>query len=159
MGSNVEPSTTAAGFDAAVVVYLILWLLIAWFSAYSRHLRQTVRLVSRKLNPEMPSGVRLDLTPPWFVRYGAVENLLMLAGLAYGLAFLGWPWILIGFGLFLFLLLPLSSRFLTPHPGAWHYLRQVRRLLQIGLAESEQGGNRERAQLYRIALERVDKGL
>ncbi len=154
----MEPTSTGAA-AGAVAIYLIYWFAVAWFSGYARHLRETVALVKRRLDPEMPSGVHLHLPQPWFVRYGALENLLVLLGLAYGMTLLRWPWILGGFAVFLFVFLPLCERLLTPYPGTWHYLRKVRRLLQMYKAQSEQEGRRERAELYRIALDRVDKGL
>lgn len=148
-----------AGVNEAVIVYLVFWLLVAWFSAYAKHTRETAVLVEHKLAPELPRGISLHLRAPWYARFGAVENVLVLAVLGYGLALLAWFWILIGFGLFLFILLPFAERYLTPHPGAWHYINVLRRRLQIRLAQSEEAGNREQAQIYRIALQRVDQGL
>lgn len=155
----MEPNAGYAGIDAAATVYLVYWFFAAWVAAYARHMRATVLLVKRKLESELPAGVKLDLPPPWYARYGFVENLLVLVGLSYGLALLDWPWILAGFALFLFLFLPIGSHLLTPHPGTWHYIRQIRRRMLAAMADSEQKGERERAQVFRIALERVDKGL
>lgn len=154
----MEQSYAIGPFDAAVVMYFVFWVLAGWFSGYSRHARETAITVRDKLAAKLPSGHSVELPPPWFARYGWLENLLVLAGLALGMALLSWFWVLLGFALFLFVLLPLTAR-LTPPPGAWHYLKSLRRSLQLRLADSEQAGDRTRAELYRIALERLDKGL
>ena len=151
--------STIGGINEAAVAYLIFWLIVAWFSAYAKHTRETTQMIDHKLAPELPRGVSLHLRPPWYARLGIVENILVLSVLGYGLAILEWRWILGGFGLFLFVLLPVATQFLTPHPGSWHYIKILRRRLQIRMAESEQEGDQERVQIYRIALQRVDQGL
>jgi hypothetical protein len=154
----MDPTNTIGPFDAAVVVYIAFWVLTALFSAYGRHARQTAVTVQEKLAAKLPSGVSVNLPPPWFARYGWLENLLVVAGLGLGMALLHWFWVLAGFALFLFALLPAAAR-VTPHAGAWHYLKPLRRSLQLRLADSEQAGDRMQAEVYRIALERLDKGL
>ncbi|WP_303900809.1 hypothetical protein [Thiohalomonas denitrificans] len=147
------------GINGFAVAYLAFWLIVAWFSAYAKHTRETTQMLNDKLAPELPKGVSVQLSPPWYARLGVVENILTLSVLGYGLVILEWQWTLGGFGLFLLVLLPLATQFLTPHPGSWHYVKILRRRLQIRMAESAQENDREQAQIYRIALQRIDQGL
>ncbi|SCZ55572.1 hypothetical protein [Thiohalomonas denitrificans] len=141
------------------VAYLAFWLIVAWFSAYAKHTRETARILDYKLSPELPKGVSLHLRAPWYARLGIVENILTVSVLGYGLAVLDWRWVLGGFGFFLLILLPAATQLLTPHPGSWHYVKILRQGLRNQMAESEQKGDQERAQVYRIALQRIDQGL
>lgn len=145
--------------DTVFTLYILLLVVTAWVSTYMRHLRETAAVVEEKLTPLLPSGTRFHVPVPWYIHYGVLENAAILGTLAFAMTTLLPGWTLAGFAFFLFVLLPISSRFLAPRAGSWHFMKRIRKLMQSRLQEHETNGDRARAELMRMSLDRLDKGL
>lgn len=142
-----------------LLAYIGLLFISACFSAYTKNMQLTTLALGKQLapdNPLLPTGLQDAITPPWQTRNNVVMFVLWGGVLVYGLAIFEWYWALVGFALFLFVLVPLCSVLLMPRPGSSHYVNLIWRSLGKRLEEYYATGNKARAEAAHLVLDRLN---